>query len=139
MSVITTDDVRSFIWDRTAADNEIEMDLAFSPEEILQAMKSAAREYNSIPPLIGGVDANCLPGDTNMFLDAIAMFLYISRMSRMQRNDIEYDAGGVNTALEKKQIIYMREMIPFHRDRFVSAAQTEKIHRNLRSAFGRIG
>jgi hypothetical protein len=60
-------------------------------------------------------------------------------MSRMQRNDIEYDAGGVNTALEKKQIAYMKEMIPFHMQRFREAATAQKIHRNLRSAFGRVG
>lgn len=136
---LTADDVRSFIWDRTAADNEVDMDLVFSEKEILEAMKRAAREYNSVPPFVDAVDAQHLPGDTNMFLDAVAMQLYISRMSKLQRNDIDYDAGGSNVAFERRQIAYLKEMIPFHRDRFLEAAKNRKIHINLRSCFGRVG
>ena len=139
MSFLTVDDVRSYIWDRTAQDNEIEMDLVFSSEEILRAMTSAAREYNSIPPFVAQVTDSQLPGDTNMFLDAVVMFLYISRMSRMQRNDIQYDGGGETVDLEKKQIEYMKQMIPFHQQRFKEAASARKTFTNLRSCFGRIG
>lgn len=136
---LTIDDVRNFIWDRSAADNQLEIDLAFSDEEIRDAMKRAAREYNSVPPFVSGADPAALPSDTNLFLDATVFQLYISRISRMQRNDIDYSAGGVTVELEKKQIAYMKEMIPFHRDRFLEATKAQKIFRNLRNAFGRVG
>ena len=63
----------------------------------------------------------------------------ILEISRMQRNDIDYSAGGMTVELEKKQIAYMKEMIPFHRDRFLEATKAQKIFRNLRGAFGRVG
>jgi hypothetical protein len=136
---LTIEDVRNFIWDRSAADNQIELDLAFSDDEIRDAMKRAAREYNSVPPFVTEADPAGLPADTNLFLDATAFQLYISRISRMQRNDIDYSAGGVSVELEKKQIAYMKEMIPFHRDRFLEATKAQKVFRNLRRAFGRVG
>ena len=139
MSYLTIADVRAYIWDRSAEDNQLELDLAFSDDEIRDAMKRAAREYASIPPYSSGVDPAELPADTNMFLDAVVLHLYISRISRLQRNDIDYSAGGVQVELDKKQIAYMKEMIPFHRDRFVDAAKSFKIFTNLRQAFRRVG
>jgi hypothetical protein len=136
---ITIEDVRNFIWDRSSEDNQIELDLAFSDDEIRDAMRRAAREYNSVPPYVSHADPAKLEADTNIFLDAIAMQLYISRISRMQRNDIDYTAGGMQVELEKKQIGYMKEMIPFHKERFLDAAKAQKVFRNLRRAFGRVG
>lgn len=139
MSAITIEDVRNYIWDRSIEDNQLELDLAFSDAEIVDAMKRAAREYNSIPPLVGNADPACLDGTTNLFLDAIALHLYISRMSNMQRNDIDYTAGGVTVEMEKRQIDYMKEMIPFHRDRFLAAAEAQKNRINIRRGMRRIG
>lgn len=132
-------DVRAFILDRNVEDNSLEMDLTFSDEEIIDAFKRAAREYNSIPPFVGSVDPAALPDDTNVFLDATAMQLYISRVSRLQRNDVDYTAGDVTVALEKRQIEHLLKMIQFHRERFVEAAKAQKITRNLRRAYGRVG
>jgi len=136
---LTISDIRNYIWDRSAADNQLELDLAFSDAEIRDAMKRAAREYNSVPPFVAGADPATLPTDTNLFLDATAFQLYISRLSRMQRSDIDYTAGGVTVELEKRQIAYMKEMIPFHRDRFLEATKAQKVFLNLRRAFGRVG
>ncbi len=132
-------DVRAFILDRTAEDNSLELDLAFSDEEIIDAFKRTAREYNSVPPYVGGVDPSDLPDDTNIFLDGTAVQLYISRLSKLQRNDVDYTAGGVSVALEKRQIEHMMNMIKFHRERFLEAAKARKITLNLRRAYGRVG
>jgi hypothetical protein len=136
---LTIDDVRHFILDRSAEDNALDLDLAFSDDEVRDAFKRAAREYNSIPPFIGTVDPSDLPDDTNLFLDATVVQLYISRMSRLQRNDLDYSAGGVSVELEKRQIAHMKEMIPFHRDRFLEAAKAKKVFLNLRRAYGQVG
>jgi len=136
---LTIKDVQDYIWDREAADNQLELDLTFSPDEITQAFKRAARSYNSIPPLVGNADPAALPADTNLFLDATVMHLYIARMSNMQRNDLNYTAGGVTVELDKSQIAYMEKMIPFHRKLFEDAAKAQKMAINIRRGYGRVG
>lgn len=135
-SIITIDDVRQFSQDRTADDNQLLSGLAFSDDEIRAAMRFAAREYNSIPPIGGSITADDLPGDTNMFLDAIMWGLYIGAISRMARNQIEYTAGNATVNLEKTQIAYMRELAKIHADRFQQAARTWKLSCNLSQFFG---
>lgn len=127
--------VRAFIWDRKASDNQIDMDLTFSDEEIREAMMSAAREYNSIKPYVGTADPTRLDGSTNIFLDGTVAYLYIARMSNMQRNDLEYTAGGVTVTMEQRQIAYMKDMIPFHMDRFKKAATDRKLAHNISQGF----
>lgn len=136
---LSIEDIRHAILDRSVEDNALELDLAFSDEEIRQAFKRAARDYNSIPPYVGQVDPADLPDDTNIFIDATVCQLYIARLSKLQRNDIDYNAGGVSVELEKRQIAHMREMIEFHRKRFMEAAQARKVSLNLRRAYGRVG
>lgn len=139
MSHIKIDDVRDYILDRCAEDNQLYLDVVFSGDEIQNAMKRAAREYNSVPPLISTVHWEHLDDSTNLFLDAIVAHLYISRISQLQRNDIKHDVGGVSVDLEQRQIEYMTKMIPFFLDRFKEATHARKLTANLRAAYGRIG
>ena len=62
MSKLTTEDIRHFLLDRDVEDNDLELDVAFSDEEIRDAMKRAARAYNSIPPFVCTAVSNALPG-----------------------------------------------------------------------------
>lgn len=137
-NLLTIDDVRMFIYDRTASDNELLGGLAFSDPEILAAMRFAAREYNSIPPISIQADPNSLPGDTNMFLDAVVTGLFIAKASQMKRNQVEYTAGGAAVALEKTQIAYMEDQIKFHRERYMQAMADHKYSINLRGFFARL-
>jgi len=134
---LQVDDVRNYIWDRNVEDNDLELDLTFSDEEIIEAMKRCAREYASIPPYVGSVSPGHLPNDTNMFLDGTVAQLYISRLNQLSRNDIDYAAGGVQTNLVKKQIEHMRQLAREHMQRFKEPAMQYKITLNLRNAFGR--
>ena len=136
---ITAVDVREYILDRNISDNALDLDLAFSDEEIVSAMKRAAREFNSIPPFVCTVKPDDLSDDTNLFLDGIAAQLYISRMSKLQRSDIDYTAGGVTTNLVSKQIEHLKSGIEFHNARFQEAAKAVKIGINLRQAYGQVG
>lgn len=129
-------DVRDYVWDRSLDDNYLELDLTFSDDEILNAMKRAAREFNSIPPYVSKVEPARLPNDTNIFLDATVAQLYISRLNQLSRDDIDYTAGGVSTNLVQKQIEHMRLLGREHQARFKEAAANYKITRNLRDAFG---
>jgi len=138
-SYITEEDVRNYILDRTLEDNELQLDLTFSPEDISNAMVRAARDYNSLPPFVGGVEASKLPNDTNMFLDGIAAQLYISRLSKLSRNDMDYTAGNVTTNIVQKQIGHLQNLIKMHRDFFREAALAQKVFINHSLAWGQIG
>lgn len=139
MSALTIADVRAYVWDRTIADNALDMKLAFTDAEILQGMKWAAREYNSFPPVCFRVCESSLPGDTNMFLDGCMVGLYLAKMSMMQRNDMDYKAAGTAVELEKKQIEYMTKMLQLHQERFKEAARQFKRYININQAVGRVG
>jgi hypothetical protein len=132
---ITIEDVRNYVQDRTIEDNDLELDLAFSDPEIQEAMKSAARAYNSVPPLIGNVDWRCLDGTTNMFLDAIAEQLFRPVVARLSRNDLEFDAGGVRTNIDRRVIDNYRKLISEYHERWSSVARTLKVHANLQRGF----
>jgi hypothetical protein len=136
---ITVEDIRLYILDRTIEDNDMDKDLSFSDEEIIAAMERAAREYNSIPPYVGCVEADALPKNTNMFFDATVQQLYIAELNRMSRNDIDYDAGGVSTNLEAKRIEHLKQLSRDHGERFREAATNLKIHTNWMDGFGKIG
>lgn len=132
---LTPEDVRFYIMDRNIADNDLLLDLNFSEEEIRNAMVRAAREYASIPPLVDTVCPDCLPMDTNLFLDGTAAQLYVSELSKLMRNDIEYTSGGVTTNLVSNRIKHLKELIKLHQERFVTTATTLKMTTNIHSAF----
>lgn len=132
---ITADDVRNFIFDRNIQDNDLLLDLNFSESEIQDAMVRVAREFNSIPPYVSSVSPSYLPADTNIFLDGIAVQLYISELSKLTRNDIDYNSGNVTTNLVAKRIGHLKELIKLHQERFMTAAKQLKIYQNVSNGF----
>lgn len=132
---ITIDDVRMFIMDRSIEDNDLLLDLAYSDEEIQDAMTRAAREYNSVPPMCSFVDATCLDANYNMFLDGIAAQLFVSTISKLSRNDIDYDAGGAGVNIVAKRIKHLSELYKLHQQRFLEAAVSIKRTINLHQGF----
>lgn len=132
---LTEQDVRDFVQDRDQADND-GLDLSFSPDDIKKAMIRAAREYNSVPPLFIRMECTgCLPGDTNLFLDATAEQLYISELSRLTRSDIEYNAGGVVTSIDRTRIEHLKGLIKMHAERWRPIAQSQKLAANIRRGY----
>ena len=123
------------MFDRSIEDNDLLLDLNFSEEEIRNGMVRAAREYASIPPYTSTVSASCLPADTNMFLDAVAAQLYMSEMSKLMRNDIDYAGGNVSTNLVAKRIQHLSSLIKLHTERFAQAAKQQKIAENVNAGF----
>jgi hypothetical protein len=136
---ITTEDVRFFLMDRSTEDNDLLLDLAYSDEEILQGMRGAARAYNSVPPYVDVVTADNLSAESNMFLHAIAMYLYMATNAKLKRNDIDYTAGGVGTNIVAKRIQHLDALIGFHKEEFEKEARTRKVVRNLDLSWGQVG
>lgn len=132
---ITHKDVRYYLLDRSVEDNDLDLDLSFSSEEIDDAMKRAARAYNSMPPFVSSVVWSSLPDDTNIFLDAIAEQLYVSLLAKLSRNDIDYQGGDVSVNIVSKRIEHLKGLIKEHRARWQEAARDIKLTTNLLYAF----
>jgi hypothetical protein len=133
MSYITETDVRNFMFDRSAEDNELDMDLSFSPEEVADAMKRAAREVNSIPPKTLSWKPSEFPDTDNTFLYAIAEQLYLSKLQQLMRNDVEYTAGGITGSATAKRIAHFKELIKFMRGAWEPTVKQAKIAANMRN------
>jgi hypothetical protein len=136
---ITIDDVREYMRDRTADDHELLTDVAWTDEEISRAMRTAAREFNSITPFSITVNPNHLPGDTNVFLDGIAVALFRRMRTNDGLNDLAYTAGSVKVDITGTRIGHLDRMIGMYDERFQSRAKEIKRAANLRMAFGAIG
>ena len=132
--MITEKDVRAYVADSTQADND-GLDLYFSTEEIADAMKRAARMFNSVPPLILSVTADTLPDDTNIFLDATAAQLFTTELNKLTRRDIDYSAGGVQAPIERARINHLKNLIEFHTKLFMEAAKPFKVSQNINRAY----
>ncbi len=136
---LTEADVRNFILDRTIMDNELQMDLTFSAEEIGDAMMRAAREFNSTPPYVMEVHPTALPGESNLFLYGTAAQLYLSRIAKLSRNDVDYSAGNITTNIVNKQIAHLKDLYKLNQEEFKLQATQMKIAYNVRSCFGQVG
>lgn len=136
---VTVEDVRSYVLDRSIQDDVLGLDLAFSDDEIIDAMRRCAREYNSIPPFVTTWNENKLPGDTNIALDGIVLHLYLARLAKLQRQDFDYQAGGIQVNDVAKEIGHLGSAIKLYGERFRSAAQTRKLVINLEGAYGIVG
>lgn len=138
---ITEGDVRAYIKDRAEGDNPLfSGDLRFSSEEIAQAMRTAAREYNSLPPLgVSTVSPDRLPGDTNVFLDGITAALLRTALVNEAANDLQVQAGNVTVQVGATQIGHLKTLIPMFDERFRTAATNIKVGINLSHAYGSIG
>lgn len=133
---LTTQDVRDFLMDRSLDDNELGGDLEYDDEEIEQAMRRAAREYNSIPPLgVGSVHAQNLPSHDNILLEAVAEQLCRTTIHRLRRQDLDYTAGGVGVNLVAKRIEHLRIQIDEHRQAWEPRAREKKLTINNNLAF----
>lgn len=137
MPRLTEQDIREFMLDRTASDNEFLMDIAYSPEEIDHAMRAAAREYNSVPPRIHNVRPNALPTTTNLFYYATAEQLLRSEVLKLARNDVAVQTGDVSDELDARRIQHFRSLIKEYRELWYNEALDVKRQMNLSNAYGR--
>jgi hypothetical protein len=128
------DDVRHFIWDRSLDDNEVDMDLAFSDEEIANAMRHTSLSFNAIKPFSITMSGLGLP-NTSWALHGVTYHLLLSRYHRESRNDISYNAGGVTTDRQKTLISHIKEQMQYHREEFYSQARDFKFNVNIENSY----
>lgn len=138
---ITEDDIRFYIKDSVESDNPLLAgELRYSSEEIAQAMRTAAREFNSIPPIgVISVEPSALPGDTNVFLDGVTAALLRMTLLNEAANDLQVSGGNVQVQVGATQIAHLKTLIPIFDDRFRRTATDIKVSKNLGNVFGSIG
>lgn len=135
---VTHEDIRHFIQDRTIEDNEVYMDLFFSDDEISQAKRFASMSFNSTPPYVYTVEPEKMP--FNMaYIHGIIYHLYLARLSKLKRNEIEYTAGGVTTTMDKKLIDHLTQDLLFHKQEFDRKTKELKLIINMNRVGSKIG
>ena len=137
-SGITPEDIRHFLYDRTPADNEIDMDLAWSEPEILQAMRFCAMSYNAIQPYVERVTATTLPQEM-LFIHGTIYHLYLSKWSQLTRSDLDYSAGNMTVDRVKRWIAHLEKGMEVHKTEFETKGKERKLFINLNQAYGCIG
>lgn len=137
---VTEDDVRHYLLDIQVRNNLLDLDLQISGPEIMSAMQSAAREFNGLQPYSVNVSATALPKVNNMFLDAIAYFIYLQKLAYERERDVPYTAGGsVGVELGARRIKHYQEAMQIYMQRFTQAAVAYKRTINSNRGWGQIG
>lgn len=138
----SNDSIRRFVLDRMIDDNVIDLELYFTEEEINHARYLAVANWNEIPPYVGSISLTtcheCLPYPT-IFVNGISYYLYLSKVQKIQKEDLDYNAGGMQVDLNKRRIAHLTSNIKFFKEEFVSLAAARKTHINYQGAWGQIG
>lgn len=140
-SAIDFEEIRLFVLDRAVEDNSIDLVANyFSDEELLAAMKRTAQAFNEIQPYVYeiAVKANKLPYKTYL-LNGIAYYLYLSKLQKLSKEDLSYNAGGMQVELISRRIKHFQSNLQLFKDDFMQGAQSEKIAQNYNGAWGRVG
>jgi hypothetical protein len=123
-------------------DNSIDLELFFTDEEIDHARHLAVANWNEIPPYVGTIVLtkcdDCLPYPT-IFVNGISYYLYLSKIQKLQKEDLDYNAGGMQVDLNKRRIAHLTANIKAFKEEFVTLASSRKTYINYQGAWGQIG
>ena len=139
--LLDMEEVRLFIMDRAVEDNAIDLVANyFSDEEIVAAMRRTAQHYNELPPYVSSTSVvnNTLPYKIYL-LNGVAYYLYLSKLQKLAKEDLKYQAGGLTVDLTGKRMAHFQTYLKAFREEFIQGAQQEKIATNYQSAYGSVG
>lgn len=120
-------------------DNDLTGDLAFTAEDIDQAIERCARLYNMLPPFVDERTKASLDPKRAFFFYGIAASLYEAEVDRKMRNDLDYKAGNVAASVEGKQIKHLDRRAKEYMQTFTEYAGAYKRSINYQSFSGRVG
>lgn len=134
-TLITENDIRLFMIDKTSDDNYLLDDVEFTPEEITQAHQLTVDKYNSTLPLLTHVDE--IPR-YEAILGTAAMLLRMKALN-MTRNRLDYQNKS-GTAVQDKnkgqEYIALSRMLM---DEWEPRVKGLKVHLNIEDGYGRVG
>lgn len=130
-------EIRLHLRDTEPSESFLLDNLAFSDEEIMQAIYLPVQYWNEIPPPIGTHTTANFPYRYH-WLMAIAGYLFLTAAEQMRRNNLRYSASGVNIDDQDKEPNYeqaaSRRLLEFRE--FV---KRKKAQINLEGAYGGVG
>jgi hypothetical protein len=133
---LTHETVRQFIWDRTLNDNPLDLDLAFSDDEIGSARRMSVMMFNSVPPYVVTIQANELPTNCEYpILMAIAYHLMLGKVMTLQRKDIDYSAGNMTVDTTKRRIEHHLKWAQLFKAEAEAKIKEFKVAANLESGY----
>lgn len=133
---LTATEVRMHMRDRSAADNLVLPDVAFSTEEITMAMRTCGRKFNSLLPTSYSVNVNALPENNMCFLDGTIAALMDIMMVNTSLNDGDFNVSGVTANIAGPQREACEKLSKFFWERFDSEAKALKVNTNINNCFG---
>lgn len=98
MALVTPNDIRFFLMDRTAAENFLLDSVEFSDEDIQSAMMLAVDKYNSTLPMVDTYEIESFPYRYELMLGAAATLLRAKAVN-FSRNRLDFttkDGATIN-------------------------------------------
>lgn len=130
-------EIRMHLRDTEPSESFLLDNLAFSDEEIMQAIYLPVQYWNEIPPPIGTHTTANFPYRYH-WLMAIAGYLFLTAAEQMRRNNLRYSASGVNIDDQNKEPNY-EQAAQRRLDEFREFVKRKKAEINLSNAYGGIG
>lgn len=135
--MVTEQEIRLFLLDRSIEDNPVDLDLSFSSEEIQQAEKNAVRHFNMMLP--HSIMAEGQIPSVLIHLFGTAYYLYLTKILNLCRNDVDYQAGGMTVDITKRKLANYQGVAAQMRGEFESSAKQLKVSINTHAYMGRVG
>lgn len=130
-------EVRLHLRDTDPSESFLLDNLAFSDEEIMQAIVLPVQYWNEVPPPLGIHTTTSFPYRYH-WLMAIAGYLFLTAAEQMRRNNLKYSASGVNIDDQNKEPNY--EAAAQRRlQEFRAFVRAKKVAINVQGGFAELG
>ena len=130
-------EIRLHLRDTQADESYLLDNVAFSDEEIAQAVYLPVQYWNEIPPPIGTHTTNSFPYRYH-WLMAIAGYLFLTVAEQQRRNNLSYSAGGVQVNDQNREPNY-EQAAQRRLDEWRAFVVRKKAEINLSNAWGSVG
>jgi hypothetical protein len=134
-TIITEDDIRLFLIDKTGDDNYLLQDQEYTPEEIAKAHGLAIDKFNSTLPLIQLFTE--IPR-YEAILGTAAILLRM-RAINFTRNRLDYTNKNGTAVQDKNKGPEYLTLAREFAEEFDQRAKALKVHLNIEACYGRIG
>lgn len=130
-------EIRMHLRDTDPAESYLLDNLAFSDEEIMQAIWLPVQYWNEIPPPVSIHTTSNFPYRYH-WLMAISGYLFLTAAEQMRRNNLQYSAAGVNINDQDKEPNY-EKAAQRRLDEFKIFVARQKGTINLENCYGGVG
>ena len=138
-SVVSPMDVRMFLIDRGAADNELLDAPEFAPDQLASAIRLCVDKYNSTPPLLcEGYDVHSFPYRYELITGTAGILLLMAALN-LTRNKLPYttrEGTAVDDKARAADYIRLAQSLSAEFDARIKAL---KVSANLRGMYGNVG